>query len=100
MEKDILTPGKKNYLLYITGITIGTIGGFAAFIYGGNLIVQQFSSNQNIINWIVGMALLITALVHLYKLHIKYSLKAVKTVAYAGGETKQVINGKELLQHQ
>ena len=81
MEKDILTPGKKNYLLYITGITIGTVGGFVSFISGGNLIVQQFSSNQNVINWIVGMVLLSTALVHLYKLHTKYSLRNIKTAA-------------------
>jgi len=81
MEKDILIPGKKNYLLYITGITIGTVGGFASFIYGGNLIVQKFSSNQNVINWIVGMALLITALVHIYKLYTKYSLRNINTAA-------------------
>ncbi len=100
MEKDILTPGKKNYLLYVTGITIGTVAGFAGFIYGGNLVVQQFSSNQNIINWIVGMALLITALIHLYKLHTKYSLKAVKTVAYHPDENMQILNGKGMLQQE
>lgn len=98
MEKDILVPGKKNYLRYITGITIGTIGGFASFIYGGNLIVQQFSSNQNIINWIVGMALLVTALVHLYKLHSKYSLKNINTAASYTTESKQPFAGRELVQ--
>jgi threonine/homoserine/homoserine lactone efflux protein len=78
MEKNVLIPGKMNYLLYVSGITIGTVAGFAGFIYGGKLIVQQFSNNQNIINWIVGMVLLLTALIHVYKLHTKYSLKTAK----------------------
>jgi len=80
LEKGILTPGKRNYILYIIGITIGTIGGFTCFIYGGSLIMQQFSSNQYVINWIVGAALLVTAMVHVYKLYSKYS---VKTVAHS-----------------
>ena len=52
----------------LSGITSGTFAGFALFIYGGNYIVLKAANNQQLINWIVGIILLITALVQLYKM--------------------------------
>ncbi|MEP6847050.1 MAG: LysE family transporter [Panacibacter sp.] len=71
INKEVLIPGKKPYLIYVTGITIGTLLGFDVFIYGGNYIVKQLGNKQDIINWVIGIVLLITAFVQLYKMMSK-----------------------------
>ena len=71
INKNVLVPGKKNYFIYVSGISIGTILGYDVFIYGGNYIVQKLTSNQNILNWIIGTVLLITALIQFYKIQYK-----------------------------
>ena len=68
INKKIIVPGKKNYMVYVSGISTGTILGFDVFIYGGNYIVQELGSNQNILNWVIGAALFVTALIQLYKI--------------------------------
>ena len=71
IKKNILIPQSKYYLTYISGISLGTIAGFDVFIYGGNFIVQQLSNKQNILNWVVGVTLLITVAIQLYKIQRK-----------------------------
>lgn len=71
INKKIIIPDNKNYLVYISGITLGTFAGFSLFIYGGNYIIQQAGNNQQFINLIVGTVLLITALVQVYKMIYK-----------------------------
>jgi len=71
MNKKILIPEQKNFLTYIIGISLGTLAGFDVFIYGGNYIVQQLNDKQNILNWIVGFVLLITAGIQVYKIYKK-----------------------------
>jgi len=68
MEKNILPANKSNYNFYTTGIGLGTLAGFAIFIYGGNYIIHQLLFNQTLINWIIGIVLLITAIVQVYKI--------------------------------
>lgn len=78
MNKNILIPGKKNYFVYVAGISIGTFAGFDVFIYGGNYLVQKLHDNQNIINWVIGVILLLTALIQFYKmLYRPVVLKAI-----------------------
>lgn len=77
INKNVLLPGFKNYLIYVMGISIGTVLGFAVFVYGGNYIIEKLADNQNILNWIIGIVLLVTALIQLYK--IIYKTPAVKT---------------------
>jgi threonine/homoserine/homoserine lactone efflux protein len=71
MNKKILIPQQKYFLIYILGISLGTIAGFDVFIYGGNYIVQQMNDKQNILNWVVGFVLLITAVIQVYKIQTK-----------------------------
>ena len=71
INKNVLLPGKKNYFIYVCGISIGTVLGFSVFIYGGNYIVQKLINNQNILNWIIGTVLLITAIIQFYKMKYK-----------------------------
>lgn len=68
INKKIITPGRQNYFLYGVGITVGTLAGFALFIYGGNYIIAQAVNSQQLINWVVGTVLFLTALVQLYKI--------------------------------
>ena len=71
INKNVLLPGKNNYIVYVSGISIGTIFGFGIFVFGGNYIVEKLNNNQNILNWIIGTVLLITALIQLYKMRYK-----------------------------
>lgn len=69
IQKKVLLPTGINYNFYVSGIGIGTISGFAVFIFGGNYLVKRFASGQVILNWIVGIILFITAAIQVYKIH-------------------------------
>lgn len=66
--KKILLPYNSHYNLYILGIGIGTLLGNFVFIFGGKLIAQKISSNQNILSWVIGGIFAITAIIQLYKI--------------------------------
>jgi threonine/homoserine/homoserine lactone efflux protein len=66
--KNILLPRNDHYNTYIIGIGLGTLAGNCVFIFGGKLIAQSISNNQNILNWIIGGIFLVTALIQLYKI--------------------------------
>ena len=68
IEKKILQTSKTSYNIYTAGIGLGTIAGFAVFIYGGSYIIHQLLFNQTLINWIIGIVLLITAFIQVYKI--------------------------------
>jgi len=71
LNKNILILQQKYFLIYIIGISMGTIAGFDVFIYGGNYIIQHLRDQQNILNWIVGAVLFVTATIQLYKIYKK-----------------------------
>jgi threonine/homoserine/homoserine lactone efflux protein len=77
IEKKILHNNKNNYNFYTTGIGLGTIAGFAVFIYGGSYIIHQLLFNQTLINWIIGIILLITAFVQVYKIRKRPLMKLI-----------------------
>ncbi len=68
LNKKILLPNTIHYNWYTTGIAIGTIMGFMVFIYGGNYMVGQITRHQNILNLVIGMVLLLTAIIQLKKM--------------------------------
>ena len=78
IERNILYTNQSNYNFYTTGIGFGTIAGFAVFIFGGNYIIHQLLFNQTVINWIIGIVLLITAVVQLYKIKKRPLIKLLK----------------------
>ena len=51
--KNVLLPKNSHYNLYIVGIGLGTLLGNCVFIFGGKLIADKISNNQNILNWII-----------------------------------------------
>ena len=66
--KKVLLPKNSHYNMYIIGIGIGTLLGNFVFIFGGQLIASKISSNQNILNWVIGGIFALTALIQLYKI--------------------------------
>ena len=66
--KKVLLPQNSHYNVYIFGIGIGTLLGNCVFIFGGQLIAERISSNQNILNWVIGGIFAVTALIQLWKI--------------------------------
>jgi threonine/homoserine/homoserine lactone efflux protein len=80
LNKNILLPRVSNYNWYVCGIGLGTMAGFAVFIYGGNYLVQQMNANQNLLNWAIGIILLITAMIQLYKMLNKPAVVVIRNL--------------------
>jgi hypothetical protein len=57
--------------IFIAAIGMGTAGGF--FLYGiaGGYLIRLLGSRQVLLNWMVGAALLVMALIQLYKIFFK-----------------------------
>jgi threonine/homoserine/homoserine lactone efflux protein len=70
MEKKILSPQPHLYNIYITGIGLGTIGGFALFIFGGQYLLKALQSHQFLINTVIGFILFVVAFFHIRKILI------------------------------
>jgi threonine/homoserine/homoserine lactone efflux protein len=66
--KNILRPQTDYYNTYIAGIGIGTLLGNCVFIFGGRLIAESITHNQNILNYVIGGIFAITALIQLIKI--------------------------------
>lgn len=66
--KKVLLPQNSHYNTYIVGIGLGTLLGNCVFIFGGKLIADKISHNQNILNWVIGGIFAITALIQLWKI--------------------------------
>ncbi len=75
-SKKVLDDRPTSYNTFIIAIGSGT--SLAFFIYGtvGRFLINLLGSREELLNWIVGIALLITALTQLYKTFSK-KLKAV-----------------------
>jgi hypothetical protein len=64
----MLLPRNDHYNTYIAGIGIGTFIGNLLFIFGGQLIADKISNNQDILNWIIGGIFALTALIQMWKM--------------------------------
>lgn len=69
--KKILEPRWRHYHIYATGVSIGMFAGTAVFIFGGRLIADQISSNQNLLYIFVGIVFTVTALIQIWKMQKK-----------------------------
>lgn len=68
MNKGILAPGSAPYNWYVAGIGMGTMAGFAVYIFGGQYLVNAYMSHQMLINCITGIVLLVTAAIQVKKM--------------------------------
>lgn len=57
-----------NYVYYVLGIGLGTFVGFAVFIFGGKLLVDQLDARQQAIQWILGAIFTITGIIQVFKM--------------------------------
>lgn len=70
-SKKILEPRWQHYNVYATGVAIGMFAGTAVFIFGGRLIANRISNNQDILYLTVGGVFTITALLQIWKMQKK-----------------------------
>jgi threonine/homoserine/homoserine lactone efflux protein len=68
MNKNILRPDPVEYNWYVSGIGLGTMFGFALFIYAGNSLVTQIQQHQTFLNFAIGLVLLVTAAIQVKKI--------------------------------
>jgi len=69
--KKVLLPRNDHYNLYIIGIGIGTFIGNCIFIYGGQLIADKISDNQDILSWVIGGIFALTAIIQAWRMFKK-----------------------------
>lgn len=73
--KKVLLPRSDHYNLYIAGIGLGTLLGNCVFIFGGLLIASKINNNQHVLNWIIGGIFAVTALIQIWRMWRKKSMK-------------------------
>ena len=54
--------------LFTVGAGIGTLGGLAVYIHGGNWLVNKFKTSNSKLNRIMGIIFILTALLQLWKM--------------------------------
>jgi threonine/homoserine/homoserine lactone efflux protein len=67
LSNKILLPANTEFNMYTAGIGIGTLMGFAVFIYGGRWLVQKLNAGHRAINFFVAVVFLISAIIQLYR---------------------------------
>lgn len=67
MANKALVPSNRYYNFYVVGIAIGSLLGFMVFIYGGTYFIGGIKSHQDLINWAIGVILVITAIISAYR---------------------------------
>jgi threonine/homoserine/homoserine lactone efflux protein len=70
-SKKILEPRWKHYNTYASGVAIGMFAGTAVFIFGGRLMADKISNNQDLLYFTVGAIFIITALIQVWKMRKK-----------------------------
>ncbi len=62
-SKNLLPPKESVFLTYMAGIGIGTIIGHCIFIFGGRLLVEKLNTRQDVVNLVIGLIFLVTAII-------------------------------------
>jgi hypothetical protein len=70
-SKKVLDDRRRSYTTFIAAIGIGTSLAFCIYGTVGRFLIHLLGSRQVLLNWIIGIALLITALAQLYKVFFK-----------------------------
>ena len=94
--KKVLLPRNDHYNSYILGIGIGTFLGNCIFIFGGLLIANKISSNQHILNWVIGGIFTLTAIIQLWRILKKKD--AVHQIEHPEEMTHKIEEQKEKIE--
>jgi|SRR5882724_9440523 len=71
LSTHVLQPTATAYNVYTTGIGIGTLAALALFIFGGRWVVQKINAGHRVINGVVGVVFIVSAVMQLYRLLYK-----------------------------
>jgi hypothetical protein len=66
-SKHVLVDGRRSHNFYVLAIGAGTAMAFAIYALAGRFLIDHLLQQHILLNWIVGVALLVTALTQLYK---------------------------------
>lgn len=66
--RKVLLPRPDHYNAYIAGIGLGTFAGNAVFIFGGKYLLGTFKAHDALVNLVIGILFLVTALVQARKM--------------------------------
>jgi threonine/homoserine/homoserine lactone efflux protein len=69
-NRKLLLPKEKLYIVYIVGIGTGTMIGYGIFIFGGRLVVERMNTRQDIINMVIGVVFLVTAMIQWFRMAV------------------------------
>ena len=70
-SRNILGDGAWQYNTFIAAIGLGTAAAFTIYALAGGYLIRLLGSRQVLLNWVVGIALLVTAVVQIYKTFFK-----------------------------
>lgn len=68
LTKKIIAPKWKHYHLFAAGATVGMSVATLLFIFGGRIIADKISHNQDVVYFIIGAIFTITALIQSWKM--------------------------------
>lgn len=68
LTKKIIEPRWKHYHFFTAGATIGMSAATLLFIFGGRIIADKISNNQDVVYFIIGGIFTITALIQIQKM--------------------------------
>jgi len=71
LSNKILEPTTVQFNVYIVGIGIGTLTGLAVFIFAGRWLSEKLKASNRVINIIVGIVFIISAVIQLYRVLYK-----------------------------
>ncbi|TDO25690.1 LysE family translocator [Sediminibacterium goheungense] len=71
IQTNVLPITASAYNVFTAGAGIGTIGGLALYIHGGNWLVKKNNTSNKTLNQIMGAIFIITALIQLYRMLYK-----------------------------
>jgi threonine/homoserine/homoserine lactone efflux protein len=70
-SRNVLSSNAAAYNVYIVAIGTGTCIAFIIYGIAGNYLMNTLKAQHNLINWILGLTLLLTGVVQAYKLIVK-----------------------------
>lgn len=71
IQTNVLPVNAAAYNMFTAGAGLGTIGGLALYIHGGNWLVKKNNTSNKTLNQIMGVIFVITALIQLYRMLYK-----------------------------
>jgi threonine/homoserine/homoserine lactone efflux protein len=67
-SRHVLYENTKAYNIYILAIGMGTATAFTIYGFAGNFLMNTLKAEHHLINWVLGLTLLLTGIVQAYKL--------------------------------